>query len=51
MKMATMAPREVQERDGTPRDLVGLLIGIPLRRKKINKIRKKKRKKKRREGS
>ena len=43
-----MAPRALQQRDDAPRDLVGLLTGIPLRRRKRNKIRKKKRKRKNR---
>ena len=38
-----MAPRELQQKDDTSRDLKGLLIGIPLCRTKRNKIRKKKR--------
>ena len=46
--MTIMAPRELQQRDGAPRDLRGLLRSVPLRRKKRNKIRKKKRKRNRR---
>ena len=46
--MMTMTPREVEQRNGAPRDLIGLLTGIPNRKKKRNKIKKKKRKRKKR---
>ena len=44
----TMAPRALQQRDDAPRDLVVLLTGIPICRRKRIKIRKKNRKIKKR---